>query len=448
VPTLRNSNHPTIQKIVLQVVVLAGLCVLLGRTPAQAQTFNVLYNFTGGSDGGNAISSLAIDASGNLFGTAFTGGIGYGTDFELSPSASGWTFSTVYSFKGFSAHDGGGPSGLFLGPKDELFGTTQGGGGGCRKSVPEYEGCGIVYEIGPAPARAERVLYRFTGGADGNAPYGLGPLALHGNSFYSTTFQGGTDGDCIYGYQCGVSFQLTPSSSGIPPWTETVTQDFGAGSGAGGAELGSSVIFDAAGNMYGTALAGGSSVGCHMQAYGGCGVVYELSPSGSGWTETVLYNFTGGDDGGTPYGGLIFDSAGNLYGTTAYGGTGGGGTVYELSPSSSGWTLTVLAGFLGKGSFPNGQCFACTGSVANLIMDASGNLYGTTIADGAFGDGMAFELSPSISGWTFTDLHDFSGGSDGGVVWSGLTLDTIGNLYGATWGGGASGVGVVYEITP
>jgi uncharacterized repeat protein (TIGR03803 family) len=431
-------------RTLLQFAVLAGLCILL--PDAQAQTFNVLHNFTGGGDGGNPISSLVIDGLGNLFGTAFTGGIGYGADFELSPTSSGWTFSTVYSFKGFTAHDGGGPAGLFLGPKDELFGTTQGGGGGCKKGLSEYEGCGVVYEVGPPPARAERVLYRFTGGADGNAPYGLGPLALHGNSFYGTTFQGGAYGDCIYGYQCGASFKLTPSSSGTVPWDETVTWDFG--SGVDGAEPASGVISDAAGNVYGTALAGGDSSGCFVQGYTGCGIIYELSPSSSGWTETILYNFSGGSDGGAPYGGLISDSAGNLYGTTAYGGSGGGGTVYELSPSSSGWTLTVLAGLLGTGSFPNGQCFFCTGSVADLVMDKNGNLYGTTIADGAFGGGMAFELSPSTSGWVFTDLHDFTGGSDGSIVWSGLVLDASGNLYGATWGGGANGFGVVYEITP
>ncbi|MFZ0774389.1 MAG: choice-of-anchor tandem repeat GloVer-containing protein [Limisphaerales bacterium] len=422
----------------------ATALLLFAAASASAQTFTVLYNFSGGADGGNPGSTLAIDTSGNLYGAAFTGGLGYGTAFELSPSASGWTFNTLYSFQGFPANDGAGPVGILIGPEGALLGTTQGGGKKC-KGVAIYDGCGTVYELTPPPTRTERVLYRFTGGSDGILPYGLQPLALHDGTLYGTAFLGGAYGECISNYKCGASFQLTPPT-GTGTWHETVTWDFGSGSD--GAELASSVIFDNAGNMYGTTIAGGDGTACFVQGHTGCGIVYELSPSSSGWTETTLYNFLGESDGGAPYPGLVFDSAGNLYGATAYGGSGGGGTIYELSPSSGGWIHSVLYSFAATGAGPNGQCYNCPGPYATLIIDGSGNLYGTTYNDGVYGRGMVFELAHSGAGWTFTDLHDFTGGSDGADVWAGLVRDRNGDLYGATHDGGANGYGVVYEIAP
>jgi uncharacterized repeat protein (TIGR03803 family) len=427
----------------LTMIFAAGL-FLFAAVSMSAQTFNVIYNFTGGTDGGDPVGGLAIDPAGNLYGSAFTGGAGYGTTYELSPSGSGWTFNTLYSFLGFPANDGAGPTGVYVASDGALIGETQAGGKRCR-GLPQYDGCGTVYELTPAP-RTERVLYRFTGGLDGIAPYGLQPVALHNGDLYSTAFQGGAYGSCIYGYACGASFKLTPNS-GTGPWTETVTWDFGSGSD--GAEPASGVIFDTAGNMYGTALAGGTSSGCITQGYSGCGVVYELSPSGSGWTETIIYDFRGGADGGAPYSGLVIDRAGNLFGATAYAGSGSGGTIYELSPATGGgWTFHLLYSFAGSGAGPNGQCISCPGSYAPLITDGSGNLYGTTFNDGAFGLGMAFELEKSSGVWTFHDLHDFTGGADGSNVWAGLVRDSSGNLYGAATDGGANGFGVLYEITP
>lgn len=427
----------------LTTIFVAGL-FLFAAVSMSAQTFNVIYNFTGGTDGGDPVGGLAIDPAGNLYGSAFTGGAGYGTTYELSPSGSGWTFNTLYSFLGFPANDGAGPTGVYVASDGALIGETQAGGKRCR-GLPQYDGCGTVYELTPAP-RTERVLYRFTGGLHGIAPYGLQPVALHNGDLYSTAFQGGAYGSCIYGYACGASFKLTPNS-GTGPWTETVTWDFGSGSD--GAEPASGVIFDTAGNMYGTALAGGTSSGCITQGYSGCGVVYELSPSGSGWTETIIYDFRGGADGGAPYSGLVIDRAGNLFGATAYAGSGSGGTIYELSPATGGgWTFHLLYSFAGSGAGPNGQCISCPGSYAPLITDGSGNLYGTTFNDGAFGLGMAFELEKSSGVWTFHDLHDFTGGADGSNVWAGLVRDSSGNLYGAATDGGANGFGVLYEITP
>jgi uncharacterized repeat protein (TIGR03803 family) len=419
-------------------------CLLFTAATLSAQTFTVLYNFTGGADGGNPVSALAIDTSGNLYGTAFAGGLGYGIAFELSPSASGWAFNTLYSFQGFPDNDGAGPVGIMIAPDGALLGATEAGGKKCR-GIPDYDGCGTIYELTPPPARTERVLYRFTGGTDGIAPYGLQPLALHDGFLYGTAFLGGAYGDCIYGYQCGTSFELTPPT-GTGTWNETVTWDFG--SGGDGAEPASSVIFDNAGNMYGTTIAGGDGTACSVQGDTGCGIVYELSPSGSGYTETILYNFQGGSDGGAPYPGLVFDSAGNLYGATAYAGSGGGGTIYELSPSGGGWSYSVLHSFAATGAGPNGQCYNCPGAYATLLIDAAGNLFGTTYNDGVHGRGMVFELAHSGTGWAFADLHDFTGGSDGSDIWAGLVRDRKGNLYGAAHDGGANGWGVVYEITP
>jgi uncharacterized repeat protein (TIGR03803 family) len=215
-----------------------------------------------------------------------------------------------------------------------------------------------------------------------------------------------------------------------------------------GAEPASGVIFDQAGKMYGTTIAGGTGANCNVQGFTGCGIVYQLTQEGSGWNQTVLYNFSGGDDGGAPYSGLIVDSAGNLYGATAFGGSGGGGTIYQLSPTSGGWTFTVLYSFAGSGAGPNGQCFDCPGPFASLIADGHGNLYGTTFNDGAHGLGTAFELARSGSGWTFRGLHDFTGGADGENIWAGLVRDSSGNLYGATHDGGVDGFGVVYKIAP
>ena len=168
----------------------------------------------------------------------------------------------------------------------------------------------------------------------------------------------------------------------------------------------------------------------------------KLTSSGSGWTENTPYGFQGGSDGKLPgVWGLIFDTSGNLYGTTVWGGAGGGGTVFQLIPSAGSWTFNLLYSLSGSnGGGPwNGP----------LIMDSAGNLYGTTAkGKSSYGFGNVFELSPSNGGWTYTSLHQFTGGSDGKDPYGGVVLDAGGNLYGTTGGGGAYGYGVVWEITP
>jgi uncharacterized repeat protein (TIGR03803 family) len=186
------------------------------------------------------------------------------------------------------------------------------------------------------------------------------------------------------------------------------------------------VIFDKAGNLYGTTSQGGLY---------GAGVVYQLTPAESGWTENILYNFSGGSDGGSPTG-QVFDKAGNLYGATALGGSGGGGTVFMLSPSGSNWTYTLLHRFTGS-----------EGPMTSLSIDASGSLYGTTYLDGAYGLGSVFKLTPSNGGWMFTSLHDFTG-VEGYLASSTVVFDARGNLYGETWAGGAHRDGTLWKITP
>ena len=226
---------------------------------------------------------------------------------------------------------------------------------------------------------------------------------------------------------------------------ETVLYNFQHYRGTDGAYPYTGVIFDAAGNLYGTTGDGGVS----SQATFRYGTVFELSPNGSGgWTEKVLHTFGRGTDGRFPSGNLSLDGAGNLYGTTASNADQFSGTVFELSPNAGGdWTETVLYRFRGgtDGAYPNGK----------LIFDTAGNLYGVTADGGAYGYGMAFELSPSQGGgWTETVLHNFGNGTDGQNPY-GLVMDSAGNLYGTTALGGVYNncyeglsCGTVFELSP
>ena len=209
----------------------------------------------------------------------------------------------------------------------------------------------------------------------------------------------------------------------------SVLYDFNGG--VDGANPSSGVIFDQAGNLCGT-LANGYIVGA----------VFELTPFGSSWTKSLIYHFTGKNDGSDPNGGVIFDSAGNLYGTTTYGGANGGGTVYELSPANRGWNYSLLY------SLTTLNPPYWYGPLAGVIMGADANLYGTTFQGGQYGGGAVFKLTYSDGIWRYTSLHDFSGGSDGVGPECALLFDDAGNLYGTTFSGGVHGKGVVWEITP
>jgi uncharacterized repeat protein (TIGR03803 family) len=408
---------------------LATLAIVLALTgvatqTAQAQTFKVIYTFDGQKDGANPFAGLTIDKAGNLYGTNTAGGSdNYGTVFKLKPKGSDWILSPLYNFTGGA--DGKNPqSRVIIGPDGALYGTTfNGGGTGCG-----VNGCGIVYSLRPPMAACkaamcpwnETVLYQFSGGSDGGEPTGDLVFDKAGN-IYGTTQIGGMTHRCG-GLGCGTVFQLSRSGGS---WTEKVLYQF---SGSDGAFPNSGVIFDNSGNLYGTTDSGGSN---------NYGTVFELSPSGSGWTEQVLYSFQGLNDGSQPDSGLIMDSHGDLYGTTLLDGNGNGGTLFELTPSHGKWKVNVLYGLTGL-----------AGPIASLNLDAAGNLYGTTYQDGAYLSGSVLKLVPSGGGWSYTPLHNFTGGNDGQLPKSTITFDGSGNLYGTASYGGANGLGVVVEITP
>jgi uncharacterized repeat protein (TIGR03803 family) len=286
-----------------------------------------------------------------------------------------------------------------------------------------------------------RVIHDFAG-TDGSAPWGGVTLGPQGK-LYGTTVQGGGALGCANG-GCGTVFELTPHSGA--DWTESVIYNFPAGNGDGWSPH-NQVAMDASGNIYGTTTLGGDRMYCG----GGCGMVFELTPSSDGWHETTLLDFND-SDGAVPTAGVILDTSGNFYGTTPTGGPNGGGVAYELTPGSGGWNETILNAF-----YPtyNGH-IAPGGSnpYAGLIADTSGNLYGTT-HNGGKGYGVVFELKLSEGAWQEIVLHQFgSKGKDGRLPGGGsLLIDTSWNLYGTTTQGGANrcgevNCGTVFRLTP
>lgn len=536
-----------------------GVVFKLSRNKQGQWVESVLHSFTGGysgPDGSHPSGEVVLDSAGNLYGTTSSGGsLGCGTAYKLSPTASGpWKETILHNF-GCYPTDGAVPTGgLIFDSAGNLYGVTgEGGSGDCNddEGDPPF-GCGTVYELLPTAGGgySESILYNFT---TGNESYPSGSLAFDkSGNLYGTAEQGGTGEYCYY-YGCGTVFELTKSGTGwtestiysltglddgdtpisgvvfdsagnmyvtgsgeytygglfeLSPsgssWTETTLYTFTSGLwGPQGA-----VVLDSAGNVYGTAFGGGNLTDCNKA---GCGGIYEVSHGSSGWTESTIYEFTGGSDGAAPfatllressgalltttydgangvgsifelaslsgrwkgttlydfpdltegmhpYAGLLSDGQGNYYGTTTSGGTSttcgyytGCGTVFKLTPSGSGWTETVLYSFTGTngdGAYPTG----------NLVLDSEGNLYGTTqyggITNYCLGGldqcGIAYKLSPSGNGaWTETIIHQFaSGTNDGGNPAYGLVMDSLGNLYGTTGAGGIYGLGTAFELSP
>jgi uncharacterized repeat protein (TIGR03803 family) len=346
--------------------------------------------------------------------------------FLALPAATAQQETVLHNFNG--PGDGAEPEGaLLLDKAGNLYGTTVRGGTDLG---------GIVYELSPAGSGwTERILHNFNPNAqDGSTPLGKLVMDSKGN-LYGTTSLGG-------GRKLGTVFELSPQASGS--WSEKIIHTFLGGSDGRSPKAG--LIIDNKGNLYGTTYQGGTGKNCGALA---CGTVFELSlKSGGVWTEKILYSFKGGtSDGQNPSASLRFDSKGNLYGTTVNGGTGGSinsGTVFRLSPNGSGgWTETVLHSFLNNGT--DG-----TGPMAQVTFDAAGNLYGTTAAGGMGESGVVFKLSPGANGhWNETVLHSFGGSSDGNFpVFSGVTFDSSGNLFGTLEMGGANGEGAVFKMTP
>jgi uncharacterized repeat protein (TIGR03803 family) len=391
----------------------------LGVQLAQAQTLQVLHRFTG-VDGEYPDAGLSIDAQGRLYGTTSRGGTnGYGTVFRLTHMGTGWVQDVLSDF---SYTDGAYPvSRVILGPDGTLYGTTSGGG---------ENGYGTVFNLQP-PATAcktplcpwrETVIHNFEGFSnDGADPQGDLVFDQAGN-LYGTTTQGGQYGD-------GTAYELT-KVNGV--WSESKLYSFtllAASPYAG-------VAIDGVGNLYGTIP---YAYGCE----GYFGAVYELSPSGSGWTMQIIYCLQQGE-GAYPFAGLIFDSAGNLYGATSDGGEENGGTAFELSPINGGWSFSVLYSFAGNNLFGNGPR-------ANLAFNESGQLYGTTFEGGANQLGSVFKLTPGAGGWTYTSLYDFNDPYAAAYPISNVVFDSSGNLYGTTTVGGPPALcdcGTVWQVTP
>lgn len=374
--------------------------------------------------------------------------------------ATAQSFSTVYSFTGGS--DGGNPLDGPVFSSGYLYGTGSSGGS---------SGFGVVYKISSTTGQ-QSVVYSFAGGVDGANPQS--GLLFKSGVLYGTTFAGGPAG-------AGTVFGVTPTGK------ETVLYTFTGGTDGGSPEA--TLISGPAGNLYGTTFSGGAS---------GKGTVFELvhpSVKGGAWTEKVLYSFGAGTDGANPVAGVTFDKAGNLYGTTSLGGIYNYGTVFELSPSASGWQENLLYQFqlMNDGGIPyagvtfmdantlvgtaadggqggpigGGTVFELTRSSSgwtfNLIYSLAGwgisgtyrtvllhegKLYATTHCDGANNAGSVYELTLSGNTFTYTLLYQFTGGTDGLYSFSNLVFDRSGYLWGTTNVGGANGYGVVFKVKP
>jgi hypothetical protein len=401
----------------------------LTASAAQVPSYTVLFNFTGGATGANPETALAIDQAGHLYGTTEQGGSesgpvcsniagGCGLIFKLEHTNSGWIENVLYEFQGGT--DGLLPSSrLVFGPDGSLFGTTrQGGGAGCGGY-----GCGTVFKLTPPPTVCksiscpwtETVLYRFTGNNGGNDAFPVGALVFD----QSGNIYGATNSEY------GEVYELTPTNDG---WAETVLYTFNedpAGAPTGG------VTFDSAGNLYGPLEGAGQYP---------FGVIYQLVNTDAGWTENIIYAFNDTDDGAGPNGSLIVGGGGGsicLAGTTNRGAVGIGGmplssgTAFSLCTDNGGWE--IFSYWVGT--------YGYTGPEDSLAQDAAGNLYGTYQVS-------VFEVG-NLYG---IPLHDFEGGESGVSNYTGVVLDSSGNIYG-TAGGGSSpncqnGCGLVYEITP
>jgi uncharacterized repeat protein (TIGR03803 family) len=395
-----------------------ALAFLLGPAlsqPLQAQTYTVLYTFTGAADGANPYSGVTLDDAGNLYGTTFVRGDfkgcglfhGCGVVYKVDPSGKQ---TVLHTFVGNS--DGRQPyfGNLFRDNTGNLFGTTV--YGGMKGDI----GIGVAFKV--AKTGQETVLHRFTGGGDDGQQPVAGLILDSDGNFYGATVAGGSANE-------GTVYRMSKSGK------VTVLHSF---TGSDGIEPTSWLNQDAAGNFYGTAITGGSTGG---------GTVFKITKAGK---FTLVYTFKGAPDGGLPQGNLVIDKAGNIYGTTSEGGDAqscpyfGCGVVFKIDTHGK---EHVLHEFLwAEGCGPSG----------GVTSDAVGNLYGTAWSCGAQNSGSVFKVDKKGN---FTKLYDFTGGTDGGFPFSSLSQDKAGYLYGTTNLGGlangcdyASGCGVVFKLTP
>jgi uncharacterized repeat protein (TIGR03803 family) len=393
------------------VAAAAAIIIVASAGMAEAHSFKDLHDFRGGKDGGMPFSGLVADGQGNFYGATNTGGHGScsdgggcGTVFKIDARGKK---KTVYIFKG--KKDGSGPVGaLAAGPDGSIYGVNEFGGAPC--------GCGTVFKI--LPDGTENTLYQFKGSSDGLRPKAGVTLDAAGN-IYGTTQQGG--GSC----SCGTVYKLTPTG------TETIIHSFTGG--ADGLEPWSGVVFDSAGNLYGTTQAGGT--GCTFE----CGTLFKIKPNGN---KTVVHNFgVDIEDGGAPMGGLIFDNTGTLWGTTLEGGNSVRGTLYKVTADG---TETVAWAF---SNFPDGG-----NPQDGVVFDGTGNLYGTLASNGNDDPGFIFKWS--IPDQAESIVYSFPPLPAGRGPIGVLAFDAKGNLYGTTYAGGGNhapgcdlnGCGTAFEV--
>ena len=425
--------------------VALGLAIMFSPIPVESQsmlapTFSVIHNFSG-PEGAEPYAGLTIDGAGNLYGTTGVGGNtggncgagGCGTVFKLTQWQGAWTLNRLYSFAG--GNDGRDPAArVVFGPDGSLYGTTASGGntGGNCGTG----GCGTVFKLNPQPTVCKTALcfWRETVLYRFMGGREDGDEPSYGDLVFDQA--GSLYGTTILGGSGNCGDSTCGTVYKLTPsgggWTECLVYSF-SGLGLGGINPFGGVILDDAGYLYGTTEFAGIDYN---------GVVFRLTPTGCQSTETVLWGFSDGpNDGGFPEAGLISDASGNLYGTASDGGPGLGGTVFELVRGAHGWTFKLLYGFTryGQSQFQ--------GPFGSLTMDADGNLYGTTHEGGAYGLGSVFRLLPNADGtWAYQDLHDFSN-NDGRYPVGNVTLDANGNIYGTASEGGGYGLGVVWKIT-
>ena len=347
----------------------------------------------------------------------------------LNARLHGQTLTTIYQLTGGA--DGLFPTGVIMDRAGNLYGTAVRDGIGTGP-CEQFGGCGTVFRLSYHGSWTFSLLYSFTGGGDGVYP--TPPTFGPDGSLYGSTSFGGA-GPCGYDWGCGIIYRLQPPAtfcrSTSCPWTETILHRFRATDGSNP----NPPVFDGAGNIYGTSGRGGILQGCGGL---GCGNIFQLVHSGGNWTENVLYEFSGGNDGALPPGGVVLDRAGNLYGLTSYSEPYQCGTAFELTNSGQSWTLTTLYAFdpqIGDGCQPS----------AAPIFDTSGNLYGASLGN-SLGAGAVFQLVPGQGSWTENVLHLFP--ADAQSADSPLILDSQGNLYGTTYTAGEYGCGSVYKLTP